>query len=290
MRSMTGIGHATAREGKLALTLEIRSVNHRFLDLAFRVPSAFSEFEPLVRDRLQAEIDRGRVTVNFDFEQRQPQLEVRFHEPFVEAFVKEARRVARKHGLQDDLSVKDLAGMTEAFVVREKEIPQKLRRGLLDQALDKALQNFQRMRETEGRKLGKDLASGLKKIEVQMKVVRKHADSIAGDVERRLKERLERAGAADVVDPQRLAAEVALLADKATIREEIERMDSHLAQFHDALKEKGPVSKRLGFLLQEMHREVNTTGSKSNDLRVTDAVVRMKEQLENLREQIANVE
>jgi uncharacterized protein (TIGR00255 family) len=113
---------------------------------------------------------------------------------------------------------------------------------------------------------------------------------VPAELRRKLEQRLERMGAGDAVDPQRLAAEVALLADRSTVSEEIERMESHLTQFRETLGGGGAGAKRLGFLLQEMHREVNTTGSKSTDLQITDAVVRMKEELENLREQIQNLE
>ena len=123
-----------------------------------------------------------------------------------------------------------------------------------------------------------------------MKVVGERAGEVPAELRRKLEQRLERMGAGDAVDPQRIAAEVALLADKATVSEEIERMESHIAQFRETASDGGAGAKRLGFLLQEMHREVNTTGSKSTDLQITDAVVRMKEELENLREQIQNLE
>lgn len=290
MRSMTGIGTGRATQDRLSLRVEIRSVNHRFLDLNFRMPSTFNDFEVPLRQRLQESIDRGRVSIGVEFERRDSQLEVRFHEPFVEAFVKESRRIAKRYGLRDDLSLAQLAAQDQAFTVRERELPAKLRHDLLHEAFEQALARFQKMRETEGRKLGKDLVARCKTIREQMKVVRKRADVVPKELRRKLHERLERMGAADAVDPQRIAAEIAILVDKATVAEEIERMESHLAQFEEAVKGGGPVAKRLGFLLQEMHREVNTTGSKSNDLAMTDAVMRMKEEVENMREQIQNLE
>ncbi len=290
MRSMTGIGHGRAHDGTNELRVEIRSVNHRFLDVVMRLPDAFASFETELRQRLQEVVDRGRLSVSLDFERTTPDLEVTFHEPFVKAFVIEARRIAKQHGLRDDLGVRDLAQIERAFVVRERELPEEVLRPLLDRAFDQALDDYQTMRAAEGAKLRDDLRARIDRIEQHVQSVRERADEVPAELRRRLEERLERMGAKDQVDPQRLAAEVVLLVDKATVHEELERMESHLAQFRETIAGEGPAAKRLGFLLQEMHREVNTTGSKSSDLTITDAVVRMKEEIENIREQIQNLE
>lgn len=290
MRSMTGIGNGRARQGDLSLHVELRSVNHRFLDLAMRLPAAFVEFESEIRSRLQEEIERGRVNVALDFERKESVLEVSFHVPFVRAFVEEARSIAKEFGLDDKLSVGDITQLDQAFQVREKETPVEVRRALLDAALTEALASFQAMRKNEGDKLGRDLLRRLDSITVQLDVVKQRAAIVPQELHRKLTERIERMGASDAVDPQRIAAEVALLVDRATVEEEIERMESHLAQFRETVNAGAPAAKRLGFLLQEMHREINTTGSKSTDLEITGAVLRMKEDVENLREQIQNLE
>lgn len=287
---MTGIGHGSAHDDTRELRVDIRSVNHRFLDVVMRLPDAFSVFETELRQRIQDVVDRGRLSVTVEFEQTVPQLEVQFHEPFVRAFVEEARRVAQLHGLTDDLSIRDLAGIDRAFVVKEAALDESVARRLLFTAFDAALADYQSMRSAEGGKLAVDLGGRIDRIAEQLEIVRAQAARIPDELRRRLEERLERMGAADAVDPQRLAQEVVLLVDKATVHEELERMDSHLAQFRETLGAEGPVAKRLGFLLQEMHREVNTTGSKSSDLTITNAVVRMKEEIENVREQIQNLE
>jgi len=287
---MTGIGHGRAHDGTNELRVEIRSVNHRFLDVVMRLPDAFASFETEIRQRLQEVVDRGRLSVTLEFEQTTPQLEVTFHEPFVKAFVVEARRIARAHGVRDDLSVSDLAQIDRAFVVREKDLPEEILRPLLDRAFDQALDDYQTMRAAEGAKLRDDLSARVDRIERHVQAVSERAQEVPAELRRRLEERLERMGAKDQVDPQRLAAEVVLLVDKATVHEELERMESHLSQFRETIAGEGPTAKRLGFLLQEMHREVNTTGSKSSDLTITDAVVRMKEEIENIREQIQNLE
>lgn len=290
MRSMTGIGSGTAREGDLGLELEIRSVNHRFLDLSIRLPSCMGEFESIVRDRLQAAVGRGRVTLSAELDRGPGQAEVEFDRAFVAAFVQSMRELGHQLDLGGDISLSDVVGLEDAYRRREREIPAEVRERLLDEALTAALEPFQQMRDREGEKLARDLAQRLDTVAHGMKEIAAQSDGLAETLRRRLEERLALAKAEDAVDPQRLAAEVALLVDRATISEEVERMDSHLEQARECLETDGPVAKRLGFLLQEMHREVNTMGSKSSLLETTNVVVRLKEELENMREQIQNLE
>jgi uncharacterized protein (TIGR00255 family) len=290
MRSMTGMGIGRAHRDTTSVRVEIRSVNNRFLDLSFRLPSALTEFEAKLRERVQSGVERGRVTLTIELDRGQPELDVRFNEPFLRAFLQSAREIAKKQGVDEDISMSDLVGLEDAFVVRQAELPPEIAESLLDEAFTQAMAGFAAMREAEGAKLRDDLLRRIDSIESRLEVVRQRAELVPAELRRKLEQRLERSGAGDAVDPQRLAAEVALLVDKATISEEIERMESHLAQFRDTATEGGAGAKRLGFLLQEMHREVNTTGSKSTDLGITDAVMRMKEDIENLREQIQNLE
>ena len=290
MRSMTGMGIGQAHAGSTAIRVEIRSVNNRFLDLAFRMPPALAEFEGGLRERVQAAVTRGRVTVNVELERGQDDVEVRFNEPFIHAVLESAREVAQKQGLEADLDLADLMNLDAAFEVHEADLPKDTVEKLLAEAFGDALAGYTSMREAEGAKLRDDLLRRVDAIEQHMKVVGERAGEVPAELKRKLEQRLERMGAGDAVDPQRIAAEIALLADKATVSEEIERMESHIGQFRETAGDGGAGAKRLGFLLQEMHREVNTTGSKSTDLQITDAVVRMKEELENLREQIQNLE
>lgn len=290
MRSMTGMGIGQAHRGETSVRVEIRSVNNRFLDLAFRMPNALAEFEADLRDRLQQAVTRGRVNVTVEFDRGQGALDVSFNEPFIEAVLGSAREIAEKHGLDADLDLADLMNLDNVFTVREAELEPELKQKLLEDAFEQALRGYTAMREAEGAKLRDDLLKRIDTIDANLAKVRARADQVPIELRKKLELRLERSGAGDAVDPQRLAAEIALLADRATISEEIERMESHLAQFRETVNDGGAGAKRLGFLLQEMHREVNTTGSKSTDLQITDAVMRMKEELENLREQIQNLE
>jgi uncharacterized protein (TIGR00255 family) len=287
---MTGLGLGSARRQGCTLRVELRSVNHRFLDLNLRMPSLFNQEEQRLREKLADAIDRGRVTVGVEFERDQSSVKLEVNDVFIAAYIENARKLARKHKLDPHVELDRLLALPEALRVREAELPQTLLRELLGAATDQALKRFQAMRDREGKQLAQELTKRLGVIEAQTQVVKRHAAKVPDEIRRRLDERLERLNARDAVDPSRLAAEVALLVDRASITEEIERLESHCKQFRSCLTSKGPVAKRMGFLLQEMHREVNTTGSKSNDLAITKAVLLMKEELEGLREQIQNLE
>jgi uncharacterized protein (TIGR00255 family) len=287
---MTGMGSGVASAKGATVRVELRSVNHRFLDLALRAPSSLNAYEPLVRERIAAALSRGRVTVNLDMETEAGRVEVVVDDEFVSAYLEAARAMARKHGLGGEIQVAQIAALPEAFRVQERSLPEKTLKSLVQKSLDDALQELDRMRQKEGAALVRELKKRTKAIGTHLSVVRTKAAQQPVDLRRRLEDRLQAAGAREMVDPQRLAQELVMLVEKATITEEIERLGSHLEQFGETLAGDGPGAKRLGFLLQEMHREVNTIGSKSADLGITDRVIRMKEEIENMREQIQNLE
>jgi uncharacterized protein (TIGR00255 family) len=287
---MTGLGLGSARQKGCTLRVELRSVNHRFLDLNLRMPSLFGQEEQRLREKLSSAIDRGRVTVSVEFERPRSSIKLEVNDAFIAAYVDNARKLARRHKLDPHVELDRVLALPEALRVREEELPPATLRELLDTASTQALKRFQSMREREGKQLAQELTRRLGVIEAQTKTVKSNAAKVPEEIRRRLEERLAKLNAQDAVDPSRLAAEVALLVDRASITEEIERLESHCKQFRSCLKSKGPAAKRMGFLLQEMHREVNTTGSKSNDLAITQAVLLMKEELEGLREQIQNLE
>jgi uncharacterized protein (TIGR00255 family) len=292
MRSMTGMGSAQLRREGIQVRVDIRSVNHRFLDIVFRLPAELADVEVELREQIAAAIERGRISVGVDLESGGAQrgLEFVVDEAYVEAYVETARRLAKKHKLSGEIELDRVLALPDVAKLRKRELPTKLVRELLDEAFASALDHFQAMRDKEGATLAKVLHKRLKVIEQERKKVAKLAGEIPREIQRRLHERLAKLGASEAVDASRLAAEVALLADRASISEELERLASHVEQFEACLHTPGPTAKRMGFLLQEMHREINTTGSKSTHLAITSSVLHMKEELESLREQIANLE
>jgi uncharacterized protein (TIGR00255 family) len=290
MHSMTGMGTAEAKAQGVVVRVEMRSVNHRFLDLALRAPSRLGVFEPWIRERVASVVQRGRITLNLDLELAASRSEVTVNEEFVESYLKAVRKLARRHRLSGEIDIAHVASLPDTFTISERSVPAKLLKSLVGEAVDGALHKLDTMRAKEGRALVRKLSSRLKNLKSHLKSVESAAQDLPSQQRRRLEERLAGSGARDAVDPQRLAQEIVLLVERATITEETERLASHIAQFEDTLHGDGEGAKRLGFLLQEMHREVNTMGSKSTDLSITDRVVRMKGELEDMREQIQNLE
>ena len=290
MRSMTGMGAGRARDGGVTVHAEIRSVNHRFLDLALRCPSSLSRFEPVVRERVAKALDRGRVTASLELERGAGAVRVVVDEEHLTAYLEAARAMALRHKLPGELDLAHVASLPEVFRVEEDAVDEKVLEGLIGRAVDQALERLDAMRSREGKALAKELRRRCAALSRHRKAVARHADELPALMRKRLEDRLAALGAKDAVEPQRLAQEVVLMAEKSTITEEMERLASHLEQFEETLQAEGPAAKRLGFLLQEMHREVNTIGSKSSLLVITDEVVRMKEEIENMREQIQNLE
>jgi uncharacterized protein (TIGR00255 family) len=247
-------------------------------------------FEPWIRDRVGSILQRGRITLNLEMELSSGRSEIVVNEEFVSAYLKAARRLARRHGLPGEIDIAHIATLPETFSVKERSVPAKQLKGLLEEAVNGALGKLEAMREKEGRALVRQLRSRLKKLKQHLKKVQNRAEDLPSRIKSRLEDRLNASGAREVVDPQRLAQEIVLLVEKSTITEEMERLASHIEQFDDTLSANDAESKRLGFLLQEMHREVNTMGSKVTDLHITDQVVRMKGEIENMREQVQNLE
>ncbi len=290
MRSMTGIGTGIAREGDVTIRVDVRSVNHRFLDIALKLPSSLSDSEVALRKKLSDSLDRGRVSVSVDLELAKSELEIRVNDEFLDSYMKRSRAVAKKYGLSDEMTVHQLLSMPDAMILCEAEVPATTLDELLNSAVDQAMKGYDTMRSNEGAALAREMNGRLETMRVSLKTVGEHAEQVPQEIQQRLNDRLAKLGAADAVDPTRLAGEIALLADKANITEEIERLDSHLTQYGEAMGSDKPVAKRLGFLLQEMHREVNTIGSKTTHLEITRAVLQLKEEIESLREQIQNLE
>ncbi len=290
MQSMTGMGAAEARTKGVTIRAEMRSVNHRFLDLALRAPSSLTSFEPWIRDRVASILQRGRITLNLEIELSSGRSEIVVNEEFVSAYLKAARGLARRHGLPGEIDIAHIADLPETFSVTERSVPAKQLKKLVEEAVNGALNKLEAMRVKEGRALVRQLRLRLKKLKQHLKKVQNRAEDLPSRTRTRLEERLAASGAREVVDPQRLAQEIVLLVEKSTITEEMERLASHIEQFDDTLSAPDAQSKRLGFLLQEMHREVNTMGSKVSDLHITDQVVRMKGEIENMREQVQNLE
>ncbi len=292
IRSMTGFGTAEGPVGSTRVSVELRSVNHRFFNPSLKLPTALSQWEGEVRESLRQRIARGHVTVFARLERSEDQLAIVDEARFA-AYAAELKRLQQAHGLGGEIDVSAVLRMPD--VLRMAKEDDALAEGTAAELLavvDAAAKALQTMREQEGARLAAVIAERLGLIEAAVLRLAARAPERMELQRTRLRENVERLAGGVAVDPQRLAMEIAILADKLDVGEEMDRFVAHIAAFRDALRatDAEPVGKRLGFLLQEMLREANTTGSKTNDAPMLQDVVAIKEELERIREQVENLE
>lgn len=290
---MTGYGYDSITIGTMSFTVEMKSVNHRYSEVVVRVPRAWSRAEDRLRKLVQSQVKRGRVEVVVAAERSEDaDWEANLDRSLAAAYVGAAERLASEFGgrISGTLTAAELLAMPGVFAVREGAMPEDAEDRLLDCAA-RALGQLVEMRETEGRFLAADASARLRSVAEALEAMRAAAPAAAAELRQRLSERVkELLGGPEPIDEARLAAEIVYYAERSAIDEELTRLASHVAQFSSLLESEEPVGRRLDFLLQEMNREINTIGSKSNHASFTAIVVDMKSELEKLREQTQNIE
>ena len=290
IRSMTGFGAAEGRVRDFRVGVEIRSVNHRFFNPSIKLPGAFSRWEGDVRELLRQRIARGHVTltarIGREVEGRALVDETRFA-----GYVEQLRSLQQRFGLGGELDVATVLRMPDIFVAGEP-MPEIESPAELLGIVEEAVAALTTMREEEGGRLASDLRGRVTAIEGAVSRIAERAPERVVEQRDRLRTAVRELADGLAVDEQRVAQEIALLADRLDVSEEMARFASHLAAFREALDDSAgePVGKRLGFLLQELLRETNTTGSKANDVAILRDVVMIKEELERIREQVENLE
>lgn len=289
MHSMTGYGRAYVERDGRSLTVELKSVNHRFLDIGFRMPRSFLFLEDFARKQIGARLARGHVDVFVTYRNmREDSRSVTVDRPLAEAYLR-ALDALKQEGLSDDRSLMGVARFADVLVTVESEEDPEALRALLGEAIGRALDMLEEMREKEGARMCEDLARHTDLLE---KIVDGMEARYPGTVEEyaaRLRKAVEELVGAKV-DETRLITEVALMADRGAIDEEISRLRSHIVQMREFLAAAEPVGRKLDFLVQELNREVNTVSSKSQDVRITQLAVDGKAEIEKLREQLQNIE
>ena len=290
MQSMTGCGTGKASRDGWEVTAELKTVNHRFLDLSLRLPRNLLFLEQTARERISAGLKRGHVDVflnvrNTEEGSREVQTDLRL----VQAYVEAARTIGETIRDPQSMDVLHLMQMEGVVTLAEREMDQEKVLGLCGEALEEALKQLKEMRALEGVHLREDLKEHLEKAAVLREKILARAPLVVTEYRTRLEARLAQLGVVGV-DPQRLAQEVALMADRCAIDEELSRLKSHLIQMNQYLDAEGDIGKKMDFLIQEMNREANTIGSKASDAQIAQLVVDLKSEIEKLREQIQTVE
>lgn len=291
MRSMTGYGQAAWQGDGVRITVEVRSVNQRFLEIRCSLPRDYAAAEARFREAVQAAVGRGKVDVTVARSGTGAgEWSVEANEPLARAWIGAWRRLQRALDLPGELDVQALVGRPELVRVVERRGagPAEVERAL--EVLRRALAVFDRARAREGRVLERDMRRRVAHLNRLVRQMRRRVTAAGADAAARLRERVEKLAAGVNVTPERLAQEIAVLAARADVTEELVRLDSHLAAMAEAFRAAEPVGKRLDFLLQEIHREVNTIASKSADLGLTGLTLEARGEIEKLREQAQNVE
>jgi uncharacterized protein (TIGR00255 family) len=288
--SMTGYGRAEAPFGDLLVAVEVRSVNHRFCEVAARLPRSLSAYETRFRKVIQNRIARGRVdlTVNAggDRQVKRVAVDSALARQYYEAY----RSLKEQLGLAGEVSLEAVISARDVLTCVEPEVDPAALAAHVEALIVKALDGLDGMRRQEGEAIANDVAQRLHRVGATLDRIDGRASRMMAEYSARLRSRASTLAEGLDIEPSRLAQEVALYAERCDYTEEVTRIRSHLAQCEQALTGGGPIGRVLDFLVQELNREVNTIGSKANDAEVTSAVVAVKSELEKVREQIQNVE
>lgn len=291
LRSMTGYGSSEQTAGSRRIRVEVRSVNQRFLEVSIKAPRLLLQIEDRIKKAVESAVDRGRVTVHVEWHDSEAASCTTVNLTAARGLVEALRNLKSELKLPGEIGVDLVAGLPQVVEQFEETPSAETVWHDLAPVLSKALEGMVAMRGREGAELGRDFAARLDVIEGHIVTLEKGAPRAAALEKARLAERVKSLmGEGLVVDESRLAQELAMAAERCDYTEEVVRLRSHVAQTRQALKAGEPVGKRLNFLVQEMHREVNTVGSKNTDVEVGNAVIALKEEVEKLREQVQNLE
>jgi uncharacterized protein (TIGR00255 family) len=290
MRSMTGFGAATVEADGLVVGVEVRSVNHRFLQVKVRLPSDLAELEGEVEARVKEHLERGSVNVSVAIERKDAAAHVRVDGELVARYRSELAKLASAVGATGELSLAQWAALPGVFQSSAPSLEVDDSRRPIVRATDAALAALVAMREAEGRALAKDLEKNTGVLEKLVARIAKRAPTVVKRLQTELARRVAELAGRTAIEPAELAREIALLADKADVAEELSRLASHLEQLRASFGAKDGVGRKLDFLVQEVFREVNTIGSKCADAQIAHWVVDAKTAVERLREQVQNVE
>lgn len=290
--SMTGFGRGEASENGITVTVELKSVNSRYLDISLRLPQSLQDKELDIKEILQEHVERGKVNVSIRVDKSDTgEPEITFNENLVQGYKEMLNNLRKAAGIEEPITLQTFLEFNDIFESREDDEETRVQIwNLAQQAVKDAADELKKMRMQEGSQLENDLNQRIDHIEQMLNIVMDKVDGRSKEIKEDLIERINELIESDKIDPDRLEMEVAVLVDKMDITEEIVRTQSHIKFFREAVNNDNSVGRRLNFLSQEINREINTIGSKANDSEISQYIVKAKESLEQIREQVQNVE
>ena len=291
IKSMTGFGRCEIQKEARKFTVELKSVNHRYLDVSIRMPKKLNFFETSIRTLLKSYANRGKVDIFITYEDlSQTQVSVKYNSAIAAEYLKYLKQMEEEFGLENDIRVSTLSRYPEVFTMEEQsEDEEELWNGLKE-ALEGAFTQFVETRTAEGANLKKDILAKLDVLTEQISFIEERSPQIVAEYRAKLEDKMKELLADTQIEESRIAAEVILFADKICTDEEVVRLKSHIQHMRNTLDEKEGIGRKLDFIAQEMNREANTILSKANDLEVSDRAIGLKTEIEKIREQIQNIE
>lgn len=291
IKSMTGFGRAEVADADRKFIVEIKSVNHRYLDFNIRMPKKFCFFESAIRSTLKEYMQRGKVDVFITYEDlTQSRVALRYNQEIAAQYLEYLKQMSEQFGLDNDIRVSTLSRYPEVFTMEEVDENEEELWNLLEQALREAAAQFADARSLEGESLKKDILAKLVYLDSQVELVIQRSPQIMQEYRQKLENKMKELLEATQIDENRIAAEMVIFADKMCTDEETVRLRSHIHSMEAALQDGTNIGRKLDFIAQEMNREANTILSKANDLETSNIAIELKTEIEKIREQIQNIE
>ena len=291
LRSMTGYGRGKYEKESREYIVEIKSVNNRYSDISIKMPKSISFLEDTVKKLISSSIARGKVEVFINYTNNSEKgRDIQINTELAKRYIEEIRKLADETNINSNIEVIDIMNMPDVLNTKLDEEDENIIKEELTKSVEEAIKNFINMREIEGEKIKQDLGHRINKISEIIEKINAISTGLVQEYIVKLEKRINELLKPNVVDEARLAQEVVIYSDKCSIEEELTRLKSHISQFLNLLNSKEASGKKIDFLIQEMNRETNTIGSKANNLEITNYVVDIKTELENVREQIQNIE
>lgn len=291
VRSMTGFGRAKAQIDGLDITVEIKSVNHRYFEFSCRLPRAYSFLEEKIKSRLSGSITRGKVEVSVLIDDNTENATVvEIDREYTSAYLAALKKLSKEYGIKNDIKVSSLVGNNDIFKIKRQTIEDEVITKAVFTVLEEALNNFITMRTQEGERLLKDVTDRAKYILEKVSFIEERSPETVKNYRERIEQKIKELLGDSSIDEQRILTEVAIFADKVAVAEETVRLRSHIKQFETLMSTDDAIGRKLDFIVQEMNREANTIGSKAQDIEIAHTVVDIKSEIEKIREQIQNME
>ena len=290
IKSMTGYGKGSLNQNSREYQIEIKSVNHRYLDISIRMPRQLTYLEEEIKKEISSKIKRGKIEVFITYQNNSKEgISININREIARAYIHELQDLAKQENIGENLEVIDIAKMPDVLNVTSNQDDETIKTEIL-QATKIATEQLVNMKSIEGKKIAEDLQHRIDNIKTKILKISSISTGLIDEYIVKLEKRVKEILKTDVVDESRLAQEVVIYADKCSIEEEVTRLKSHIVQFENMLQSDEAIGKKLDFIIQEMNRETNTIGSKANNLDIVNGVVDIKTELENIREQIQNIE